>query len=133
MVRNTAPEHGAGARCGSGVRVSDDVQGIAVPETGGLAPGGAIRLLAERTGWSAAITVFRDGDDFFALDDTCSHAEASLADGYVEDGCVECPLHGALFRLSDGAALTLPAVRPVRTHRVEVVDGTVRLYPGTAA
>jgi nitrite reductase/ring-hydroxylating ferredoxin subunit len=90
-------------------------------------------LSAERTGWSAAITVFRDGDDFFALDDTCSHAEASLADGYIDDGCVECPLHGALFRLSDGAALTLPAVRPVRAHRVEVVDGTVRLYPGTAA
>lgn len=89
-------------------------------------------LSADQTTWSAPITVFRDGDDFFALDDTCSHAEASLSEGYVEDGCVECPLHGALFRLSDGAALSLPAVRPVRAHRVEVADGTVWLFPGTA-
>ena len=58
--------------------------------------------------------------------------EASLSEGYVEDGCVECPLHGALFRLTDGAALTLPATRPVRAHRVAVVDGVVRLYPGEA-
>lgn len=106
--------------------------GVAATGVDALAAGSAVRLPAERTGWPAAISVFRDGDAFFALDDTCSHALASLAEGYVDDGCVECPLHGALFRLTDGAALSLPATRPVRAHRVEVRDGTVWLHPGQA-
>lgn len=96
-----------------------------------LASGSAVTVPAGATGTSDAISVFRDGDTLAALDDTCTHDRASLAEGYIEDGCVECPLHGALFRLSDGAALSLPAVRAARAHRVEVSDGTVWLLPGT--
>jgi len=109
------------------------VASFAEIEPGGVrtVPAGTPELTA--AGITDAVTVFRDGDGVFALDDTCSHAQASLAEGYVEDGCVECPLHGALFRLSDGAPLSLPATRPARTHRVEVVDGVVWLHPGEPA
>jgi 3-phenylpropionate/trans-cinnamate dioxygenase ferredoxin subunit len=36
---------------------------------------------------------------------------------------VECPLHGSQFDLRTGEAVSLPAVEPVRVHRVEVREG----------
>ena len=68
------------------------------------------------------IAVARIGDEWFAIDDTCSHAKVSLSDGIVEeDDCtVECPKHGALFSLRSGEALTFPAIRGVATHATEV-------------
>lgn len=73
------------------------------------------------------IAYARVGDQFFAIDDTCSHAKVSLAEGYLEadDLLIECPLHGASFSLETGEALTLPATKPVASHAVEVRDGEV--------
>jgi 3-phenylpropionate/trans-cinnamate dioxygenase ferredoxin subunit len=60
-----------------------------------------------------------------ALGDTCSHAEISLSEGFVEDGRIECWAHGARFDLSTGRALSLPATEPVPVFDVAVVDGDV--------
>ncbi|MEO0491882.1 MAG: non-heme iron oxygenase ferredoxin subunit [Actinomycetota bacterium] len=75
------------------------------------------------------ILLVRIDDDVYALSDTCSHADVSLSGGFVEaDDCaVECPKHGASFDLRTGEALTLPAIRPVPTYEVAVVDGDVVL------
>ena len=75
------------------------------------------------------ILLVRIDDDVYAISDTCSHADVSLANGFVEaDDCaVECPKHGASFDLKTGEALTLPAIRPVPTYDVAVVDGDVVL------
>lgn len=69
----------------------------------------------------------RVGDDWFAIDDTCSHAKVSLSDGIVDedDLTIECPKHGALFSLETGAALTLPAIKPVASHTVHVEGSEV--------
>ncbi len=66
------------------------------------------------------IALFHVADQFYALDDRCSHAEASLAKGYVEDGSISCPLHGARFCLETGKNLCLPAVTPVSSYEVKV-------------
>lgn len=68
----------------------------------------------------AAIALFRVDNALYALDDTCSHADAALSQGEVdvEEGCVACPLHGALFDLRTGQPRSLPAVVPVRTYTV---------------
>ncbi len=71
------------------------------------------------------VAVFRVEDDFYALGDRCSHAEASLAEGEVFDCEVECPLHGAGFDLRTGEHLSLPATRPVPVYRVLVDAGRV--------
>lgn len=66
------------------------------------------------------------GDEWFAIDDTCSHAKVSLAGGIVDtdDLTIECPKHGAVFSLETGDALTLPAIRGVARHEVTVdTDG----------
>lgn len=68
------------------------------------------------------IAYARVGDQWFAIDDTCSHAKVSLAGGIVDedDLTIECPKHGALFSLESGEAMTLPAIRPVAVHGVAV-------------
>ena len=73
------------------------------------------------------IAYARIGDEWFAIDDTCSHANVSLADGFLEadDKTIECPLHGSLFSLISGEALTLPAIKPVASHEVSVSNGEV--------
>ena len=68
------------------------------------------------------ICVARVGDEVFAVDDTCSHSEASLSEGEVTDFKIECWLHGAEFDLRTGEALTPPAVAPLHTYGVHV-DG----------
>lgn len=82
------------------------------------------------TGWSDDIAVFRDAGEFYALDDSCTHEEVSLADGWIEKGEVECPQHNSRFALRDGAVTGLPATRPAKAHRVRVRDGAVWLEPG---
>ena len=70
------------------------------------------------------LAVVRIGDDWYAIDDRCSHAEASLAEGEVwADECeIECPKHGSSFSLKTGEPLTLPATQPQATYSVRI-DG----------
>ena len=68
------------------------------------------------------ICVARVGDQVFAIDDTCSHSEASLSEGEITDFKIECWLHGAEFDLRTGEALTPPAVAPIKVYPV-IVDG----------
>ena len=58
----------------------------------------------------------------FAVDDTCSHEDASLSKGSLHDECVKCPLHGSRFDLNSGEALDDPAEDPIRTYSVKI-DG----------
>jgi 3-phenylpropionate/trans-cinnamate dioxygenase ferredoxin subunit len=69
-----------------------------------------------------SICVARVGDQVFAIGDTCTHSEASLAEGDITDFKIECWLHGAEFDLRTGEALTPPAVAPVKSYLV-TVDG----------
>ena len=71
------------------------------------------------------VAVARDGDEFFALQDLCSHAAVALSEGEVEDCTVECWLHGSRFDLRTGKPTGLPATEPVATFPVDVRDGDV--------
>ncbi len=71
------------------------------------------------------VAVARNGDEFFALQDLCSHAAVALSEGEVRPegpaGCtVECWLHGSRFDLRTGKPTGLPATEPVATFPVEV-------------
>jgi len=58
----------------------------------------------------------------YATHGICTHAMAILADGFVEDGKIECPLHQALFDIKSGKALSGPATEDLRTFAVKI-DG----------
>ena len=66
------------------------------------------------------IAVFRVGDEFFATDDTCTHAKFSLSEGYIEGDEVVCALHEARFCLRTGRVLSPPATVPLRTYPVKI-------------
>ncbi|WP_416981142.1 bifunctional 3-phenylpropionate/cinnamic acid dioxygenase ferredoxin subunit [Streptomyces sp. T028] len=105
--------------------------GVRVAAVGDIEEGEALKVPAGTTGHDDAIAVFHDDGAYYALDDTCSHGRASLADGWIENGEVECPLHGARFCLRTGQPQCMPATTGVRAHRVEVRDGGIWLHPGT--
>ena len=89
-----------------------------------LPPGEAVRVTAVEP----PIAVFHTEDgDFYAVDDTCTHQDASLADGWLEGCAVECPLHASCFDLRTGQPSGPPATKPVRTYPVVVEDGVVRV------
>lgn len=96
-----------------------------------IAPGGAMRVVVG----GVPIALINVDGELFAIGDTCSHEDYSLAEGEVGDDCtVECALHGARFDLRTGAALCLPAALPVGTFPVWLEDGVVKLeVPGDVA
>ncbi|GER23346.1 bifunctional 3-phenylpropionate/cinnamic acid dioxygenase ferredoxin subunit [Zafaria cholistanensis] len=94
-----------------------------------LARGDAIRLDT-----SPPIAVFHTEEgELFAIDDTCTHQDASLADGWVEGCEVECPLHASKFDLRTGAVDSPPAKLPVRVHEVAVIDGDIMVIESQEA
>ncbi|MGH8888467.1 MAG: non-heme iron oxygenase ferredoxin subunit [Acidothermaceae bacterium] len=80
------------------------------------AAGGVRRVDVD--GDPVAIVVTADG--LFAIDDICSHDEVSLSDGDVEGNTVECWLHGSKFDVRTGAALCLPARKPVAVFDITI-------------
>ena len=75
------------------------------------------------------IALYNVDGEFFATDDTCSHEEASLSEGFLFDDIVECPLHGAAFCVRTGEVEAFPAVVGVDTFAVRVVDDAVQVNP----
>lgn len=107
-------------------------QGIVVAHVGEIEDGTGIAVPKESLGTVDDVAVFNDGEKYFALDNTCTHEKTGLADGWVEDGCVECPLHAARFRLSDGAVLSPPAPTGVAAHEVRVDGADIVVVPNPA-
>lgn len=86
-----------------------------------IAPGTTLRV--ERDG--DAILLCNVEGTIYAVEDVCSHDGGELDQGEL-DGCrIECPRHGAYFDVTTGAALTLPAIVPIRKFPVAVRDGAI--------
>jgi 3-phenylpropionate/trans-cinnamate dioxygenase ferredoxin component len=73
------------------------------------------------------VAIYNCAGTFYATHDTCTHAEASLAEGFLDCGehVVECPLHGARFDIKTGKALSMPAFVAVKTYPVKVEAGAI--------
>jgi 3-phenylpropionate/trans-cinnamate dioxygenase ferredoxin subunit len=84
-----------------------------------LRDGEAVSIVAGRR----MIAVTRSGDEFFAVEDICTHDGAELTGGAVEGAEIVCPRHGARFCLRTGRALTPPAYEPIRVFETRVTDG----------
>ena len=93
-----------------------DIQFHSVADSSAVDEGEVIQVSVGRTD----IAVYRLDGEVYATDDVCTHAYASLADGYVDDGQIECPLHGACFDIKTGKALSAPANVDLRTYPVKI-------------
>jgi 3-phenylpropionate/trans-cinnamate dioxygenase ferredoxin subunit len=73
------------------------------------------------------VAVVRAGDEVFAIEDLCSHAEFPLSEGEVDATSIECALHGSRFDLRTGQPSGPPATAPVTVFAVSIRDGDVFL------
>jgi nitrite reductase/ring-hydroxylating ferredoxin subunit len=53
-----------------------------------------------------------------AVDDTCTHEQASLSTGVLKGEFVKCPLHNSRFNVCTGKAMEEPAEADLRTYPV---------------
>lgn len=92
-----------------------------------LGDGESMTVAPETTGYDRAIAVFRDGEKLHAIDDTCTHLRASLANGSCRDGIVTCWLHKATFDAATGEPINYPARGLLTVHGVREEDGQLLL------
>jgi nitrite reductase/ring-hydroxylating ferredoxin subunit len=79
------------------------------------------------------VLLARDGGQIRCLVDACDHRGGPLHQGTIEDGCVTCPWHASIFRLSDGGVVQGPATAPQPALDVRLNDGNVEVRaPGGA-
>ncbi|WP_432474826.1 FAD-dependent oxidoreductase [Amphritea sp. HPY] len=71
------------------------------------------------------IAVYRIDGQYYATHNICTHQTALLSDGFIEDGCIECPLHQGLFDIRTGKAKCAPLKEDLQTFLVKVEDGGV--------
>ena len=68
------------------------------------------------------VIVFCVGNDYFCIDDVCTHDGGTLSDGDCAGFEIECPRHGAKFDIRNGKALSMPATQDTRKHEIKI-DG----------
>lgn len=80
------------------------------------------------------LAVYRVDGSYYVTDDTCTHAEASLSEGWLDGHCIACPAHNGEFDIRDGSPLCFPVTAPLKTYPARVEDGyvTIELEPGAA-
>ena len=86
---------------------------------------GTVRVV-EVDGQSIALCRVESGD-LYAIENRCTHDDGPLGEGELDGDRIECPRHGALFDVTSGRALTLPAIGRVRCFAVSVADGQVQI------
>lgn len=69
--------------------------------------------------------ICRSGDQWFAFANNCTHEDFPLTEGGVDQGEIECPLHGAKFCLKTGAVRAIPATEPIAVFPVRIVGTDV--------
>jgi 3-phenylpropionate/trans-cinnamate dioxygenase ferredoxin component len=79
---------------------------------------GAIRMIVG----GIPLAIVRSDGEIYAIFDVCSHQDVPLSEGDVEDGAIECWLHGSRFDLATGRPIGLPATKPVPVYPVKI-DG----------
>ncbi len=73
----------------------------------------------------AEVAIVRVGETLYALEAICPHAEAYLAEGFIDEDRLECPLHQAQFHIPTGKCLGPPADRDLVTYPVKVEGNDV--------
>ena len=65
-----------------------------------------------------ALAVYNLGGTFYATQDCCTHATASLSEVDIDDDCISCPVHDGAFHIPTGQAMRFPCEVAIRTYKV---------------
>ena len=96
---------------------------IDVAPVDAVAPGATLRVAVA----GEAVCLYNLEGRLYATQDLCTHAEASLSEGFIDGECIECPLHQALFHIPTGEVRSEPATENLRVFEVRVVAGAVQV------
>jgi len=92
------------------------IKWIKVAAVSDVPEGGTLAVEADKE----LVCLYNLGGRIYATDDICTHEEASLADGFIEGDCIECPLHQARFHIPTGEVRAPPADTELRVFPVNV-------------
>lgn len=96
-------------------------------ETRNISPDtGTMRAMVD----GEAVCVYRLEDRVCATQDRCPHGNASLSEGYVENGTIECPLHQGVFDIASGKPLCPPVTTDIKVYPVKLEDGRIYIKMG---
>ena len=96
---------------------------VAVAKTSEIPdPGSMLVEVGERL-----VVLIHAAGHFYALDDICTHDGGPLSEGPIDPAgqTIACPRHGAKFDIRTGAAVTMPATKPTRSHEVKIEGGQI--------
>ena len=96
---------------------------VTVAKTDELNPG---EMMYVEVGEMPVCLINLDGE-YHAINDTCTHQDASLSDGEIVGDEIECPLHGGAFNIRTGEPAAFPVVVPIEKYRVRVVGDEVQV------
>jgi nitrite reductase/ring-hydroxylating ferredoxin subunit len=101
---------------------------VRVAAKGDVAEGACIGV---RVGGKEVAIYHLAGGEYRATDNVCSHEYALLSDGWLENGCIECPLHAAQFDVRTGKAMSAPADENIAVFPVKIEgDDVLVQVPG---
>lgn len=103
--------------------MTDTLNWVAVGAPAEISPDtGTLRVVVE--GEAVCLYKLEDGS-IHATQDRCSHGNASLAEGYIEDGIIECPLHQGCFDIRTGEAVSAPCKVPIRVYPIKIENDVI--------
>ena len=73
------------------------------------------------------LLICHTAEGFYAVDDTCTHDDGPLADGWLDGNAIECPRHGARFDVTSGKVLCLPAAVPIKSYPLTIENNEVKV------
>lgn len=91
-------------------------QVVTIAAVNDVPPGGRLSVVVDEV----PALLLRIGDDFYCIEDVCTHDGQPLTDGPLTGCEITCPRHGARFDVRTGAPTRMPATEPVRTFPVTV-------------
>ena len=64
---------------------------------------------------------------YFAIEDRCSHEDSPLSLGCLKGELISCTLHGSRFNVKTGVPTEEPAIDPVKTFKLRIVEETIEV------
>lgn len=71
--------------------------------------------------------VYDTNEGVTVSENRCTHAGASLCDGYFNGTQIECPLHQGLFDARSGKAIAAPVTRDLIMFPTRILEGMVQI------
>ena len=101
---------------------------VDIAQHGEISPGGMSVFSLEHV----EIVVINLNDEYFAIEDVCTHDGSEISSGCLLGYTIECPRHGARFDIRSGEVLDPPAYEPIRVFEIRINNGMIQVLDDSA-